>query len=62
MAQQQQRLPPAVTPFTWMVVWVAMSTGWLVGFTDGDSALFIKGFRDRYFPQVGTHGFQTAQY
>jgi hypothetical protein len=37
-----------------MVVWVAMSTGWLVGFTDGDSALFIKGFRDRFFPQVAT--------
>jgi hypothetical protein len=35
-----------------MVVWVAMSTGWLVGFTDGDSALFIKGFRDKFFPQV----------
>jgi hypothetical protein len=35
-----------------MVVWVAASTGWLVGFTDGDSALFIKGFRDKFFPQV----------
>jgi hypothetical protein len=35
-----------------MVVWVAMSAGWLVGFTDGDSALFIRDFRDSFFPQV----------
>ncbi|KAF6263944.1 hypothetical protein COO60DRAFT_310678 [Scenedesmus sp. NREL 46B-D3] len=48
----QQRGPPAATPSTWMVVWVAVSTGWLVGFTDGDSALFIRGFSDRFFPHL----------
>ncbi|WIA42681.1 hypothetical protein OEZ86_008639 [Tetradesmus obliquus] len=31
-----------------------MSAGWLVGFTDGDSALFIQGFRDSFFPQIQT--------